>query len=127
MGVFPQLAKKEMEKEYLAWLDRKGDYEHYIKKVIQIHLRYIAGKTSAQVDAVAKLVVQNLKNRVYRYTRGLIRDYEKQGHHLMAISGSPTYYSVPFRQTLAFRHLLWQRLRGQRRDLYRGRFKPRYR
>ena len=102
MGVFPVLAKKELEKEYLAWLDRKGGYEDYIRKVIQIHLKYIGGRTASEVDAVAQLVVDYQKDRVYRYTRALVHSLKKQRYFLIAISGSPTYVVAKFAKLWGF-------------------------
>lgn len=101
-GVFPGIAKKEMEKEYLAWLDRKGSYEDYINKVIQIHLKYIKGCRRDAVEEVAREVVKREKDRVYRYTRDLIKDLKKQEYVLVAISGSPAYIVSKFAAVAGF-------------------------
>jgi len=101
-GIFPQTAKREMEKEYLAWLDRKGGYEDYIKKVIAIHLKYIAGKSFVEINASAEHTVQFLKNRLYRYTRDLIKDLRAKNYHLITISGSPTYIVSKFAKIMGF-------------------------
>jgi HAD superfamily hydrolase (TIGR01490 family) len=95
-GVFPGIAKKEMEKEYYAWLDRKGSYEDYINKVVSIHLKYIKGCRQDAVEEVCLEVVRREKDRVYRFTRDLIKDLKKQGYLLVAISGSPTYIVSKF-------------------------------
>src|SRR5260221_4140120 len=68
-GIFPRVAKKEIAKEYLAWLDRKGSYEAYINKVVKIYIKYITGKNFNRVNTVAQKVIKYQKDRVYRYTR----------------------------------------------------------
>jgi HAD superfamily hydrolase (TIGR01490 family) len=101
-GVFPGIAKKEMEKEYLAWLDRKGSYEEYINKVINIHLKYIKGCRRDAVEEVCREVARREKDRVYRFTRDLIKDLKKQQYLLVAISGSPTYIVSKFAKAAGF-------------------------
>ncbi len=102
-GVLPLTAKKETEREYLAWLDRKGDYEKYIQKVIAIHLKYIAGKSVVEVDASVTQTTKRLRNRVYIYTRDLIKNLRHQGYYLVTISGSPTYIVSKFAKIMGFR------------------------
>jgi len=101
-GVFPGIAKKEMEKEYLAWLDRKGSYEDYINKVIKIHLKYIKGCRQDAVEEVAREVVSRERNRVYRYTRDLIKELRRKDFILVAISGSPQYIVSKFAEVAGF-------------------------
>lgn len=101
-GIFPLTAKKEIEREYVAWLDRKGDYETYIKKVIDIHLKYIAGKSFTEVTASAEQTIKFLRNRVYRYTRDLIKKLKQERYHLVTISGSPTYIVSKYAKIMGF-------------------------
>ncbi len=101
-GIFPQVAKKEIEKEYLAWLDRKGSYEAYIDKVVKIYVKHITGKRYTLVKKVADLVINYQKDRVYRFTRDLIKKFKKQGFYLVAISGSPSYIVSSYAKTIGF-------------------------
>jgi HAD superfamily hydrolase (TIGR01490 family) len=101
-GVFPGLARKEISKEYLAWLNRKGSYEAYINKVIKIYVKHIAGKNFAHVDKVAKEVIEFQKDRVYRYTRDLIKKLKSQNYFLVAISGSPSYIVEKYAKAIGF-------------------------
>jgi HAD superfamily hydrolase (TIGR01490 family) len=101
-GVMPLTAKKEADGEFKAWLDRKGDYEDYLKKVITIHLKYIAGKSFVEVSASAEQTIKKLRHRVYRYTRDLIASLKKQGYHLVTISGSPTYIVSKYAKIMGF-------------------------
>ncbi len=100
--IIPLTAKKEVEREFKAWLDRKGDYEDYIKKVIAIHLKYIAGKSYVEVSSSAEQTIKHLRNRVYTFTRDLIPTLKKQGYHLITISGSPTYIVSKYAKIMGF-------------------------
>src|SRR6185369_255109 len=82
-GIFPQAAKKEIAKEYLAWLDRKGSYEAYINKVVKIYVKHIAGKNFNRANKTAQQVIEFQKDRVYRFTRDLIKKLKKQGYFLV--------------------------------------------
>ena len=101
-GIFPILARKEIEKEYLAWLNRKGSYEAYINKVVKIYVKHIVGKSFAGVDKVAKQVINFQKDRVYRYTRDLIVKLKHRQYFLVAISGSPSYIVKKYAKAVGF-------------------------
>jgi HAD superfamily hydrolase (TIGR01490 family) len=101
-GIFPKSAKSEIAKEYLAWLDRKGSYEAYINKVVKIYIKYIKGKKFASVKLVAEDVINYQKDRVYRFTRDLIKTLKKQNYFLAAISGSPSYIVEAYAKAIGF-------------------------
>ena len=101
-GVFPRKAKKEMEEDYLAWLNRKGTYDAYINQVVTIHLRYIKGCREQEVLRVARKVVARQKDRVYRFTRDLIKQLRSKKFYIIAISGSPEYIVSMFTKYLRF-------------------------
>ncbi|MEK7208427.1 MAG: haloacid dehalogenase-like hydrolase [Patescibacteria group bacterium] len=88
-GIFPRSAAAEFAREKLAWLDRKGDYEDYVAGVVEAFLRHIKGVEYKDFARVAEEVVAEQKDRVYRYTRDLIRKLKRRGYYLLAISHSP--------------------------------------
>lgn len=100
-GIFPKKAEKEYKKEYYKWLDREGSYEDYLKRVIGINLKYIAGKKEADVEKITSQVVSFYKNRVYRFTRDLLKQL-KGKYYLLAISGSPFQAVREFGEYLGF-------------------------
>lgn len=102
-GIFPKVALKEIQKEYTAWLNRKGSYDDYIQKVIDIHLKYIPNKNQVEVEAVAKDVIEFLKDRTYVFTLKLISKLKKQKYFLVTISGSPTYIVSDYAKILGFK------------------------
>lgn len=101
-GIFPKKANSEMEADYLAWLNRVGDYDDYLGKVIRIYDKYLIGKKFSKVEAVASEVMEGEKNKTYRFTRDLILDLKKEGYYLMAISGSPSYMVDKFAFHMGF-------------------------
>ncbi|MFA5991364.1 MAG: HAD family phosphatase [Candidatus Doudnabacteria bacterium] len=100
--IFPGVARKEIAKEYLAWLDRKGTYEAYINQVVKIYVKHITGKNFKLVDRVAKQVILYQKDRTYRFTRDLIKKLKRQGYILAAVSGSPSYIVEEYAKTIGF-------------------------
>lgn len=100
--IFPSSARKEISKEYIAWLDRKGSYEAYIDKVVKIYARHITGQSYAKVKRVAQTVIAKQKDRVYRFTRDLIKKLKHQKYFLVAISGSPSYIVEKYARAIGF-------------------------
>lgn len=101
-GVFPRRAKKEMEADYVAWLNRKGHYNNYIMQVVSIHLKYIKDCRQKEVHNTAKKVISWQRDRVYRFTRDFIRELKEEGYFLLAISGSPDYIVKMFASHMHF-------------------------
>lgn len=101
-GVFPKTAKKEMEGDYLAWLDRKGGYEKYIDQVVKIYIAYIKGCKLEVVKEVVRKMIDWQKDRVYRFTRDLIKKLKGDGYYLIAISGSPEFIVSKFTKYMGF-------------------------
>jgi HAD superfamily phosphoserine phosphatase-like hydrolase len=101
-GIFPKKANHEMEADYLAWLNRVGDYDNYLGRVIRIYDKYIFGKKFNKVEAVAWEVMDVEKDKTYRFTRDLITDLKNKDYHLVAISGSPSYMVDKFAFHMGF-------------------------
>lgn len=89
--LFPQEARRAYEEERVRWLDRKGDYEAYINKVVEVFGAQLKGKPFQEVANVAGGVIEERRDRVYRYTRDLIKELKQQGYFLLAVSHSPKF------------------------------------
>ncbi len=101
-GIFPTVADREVQKEYLAWVNRRGSYSDYIGKVVKIYTKHIAGKPSKKVYAVARKVSRYQKDRTYRFTRELIGKLKRRKYFLIAISGSPVYIVREYAKAVGF-------------------------
>lgn len=116
-GIFPAAANREIQTEYVEWLDRKGSYEAYINKVVKIYVKYITGKSYSWVRRVAAQVIAEQKNRVYRFTRDLIKRLKQQKYFLVAISGSPSYIVETYAKAIGFNLFF-----GTELEVSRGKF-----
>lgn len=90
-GIFPREVQAEFEDDRLKWLDRKGDYPAYLEKVVRVFAREIKGKPYDEIAYIAGEIIEEKKDRVYRYTRDLIKKLKGEGYFLLAISHSPKF------------------------------------
>ncbi|MBI5817279.1 MAG: HAD family phosphatase [Candidatus Yonathbacteria bacterium] len=101
-GIFPLKAQKELEKDYLAWLDRRGTYDQYLTQVVNIYFRHIVDCKVRDVNRIVKKVIAWEKDRVYVFTRDLVKKLKREGYFLLAISGSPDYIVSHFARYIGF-------------------------
>ncbi len=118
-GIFPAKAKKTYSGAYKIWTERKGPYENYINAVIKEFEKDIKGVRQDQFLKVAKSVVEFNKNRVYRYTRDLIKDLKKKNYYLLAISNSPKEILDEFCKRLGF-NKVYGRIYKVKKGIYTG-------
>ncbi|MDD4989091.1 MAG: HAD family phosphatase [Candidatus Pacebacteria bacterium] len=88
-GLFQESVRGEYERERKHWLERKGDYESYIGAIVKVFVAHIKGVSYKDFDEVTTEVIQRHKDKVYRFTRDLLKDLKKKGYYLLAISHSP--------------------------------------
>jgi len=100
--LFPKDAKVGYEKELYRWLDRKGNYEDYIRQVVKMFMKHIKGLSYKEFLDVSTAVMNENKNRVYRYTRDLVQELSQKNYYLLAISQSPKTALDPFCKNLGF-------------------------
>lgn len=88
-GLIPATARAEYEKERVHWLERKGDYGAYIMAMVKVFMKNIKGVAYKDFEVAASSVILRHKNKVYQFTRDLIKDLKRRGYYLLAISHSP--------------------------------------
>ncbi|MSU55881.1 MAG: HAD-IB family hydrolase [Candidatus Taylorbacteria bacterium] len=101
-GIFSKNANADFARQKLAWLDRKGDYDAYIMAVVKVFMANIKGVEYKEFSRIAEEVVAEQKDRVYRFTRDLIKEYKKKGFFLLAVSHSPKGVLDHFCKRLGF-------------------------
>lgn len=101
-GIFPAAARRSYARAHKAWLDRSGSYDDYIMAVVRTYQQYIRGVHYRDFLRVARKVVKFHKNRVYRYTRDLVRSLKKKRYFLLAISLSPKGIVETFAKEMGF-------------------------
>jgi len=100
--IFPKEARKSYEASHEEWLNRKGEYEPFIKKVVHAFGKYAKGVPYGDVADVAGEIIEAKKDRVYRYTRDLVDELKKKNYFLLAISHSPKFIVDGFAYELGF-------------------------
>jgi HAD superfamily hydrolase (TIGR01490 family) len=100
--VFPEAARAEYEAAKEEWLDRKADYQPYVRKVVNAFAKYAKGVPYGDAADVAGEVIEEMRHRTYRYTRDLITDLKKRGYYLLAVSHSPKFIVDGFAYELGF-------------------------
>ncbi|HMB26046.1 MAG TPA: haloacid dehalogenase-like hydrolase [Patescibacteria group bacterium] len=95
-GIFNKTVKKRFAKEEQRWRERRGGYDDYLQKVIEIFESRIQDVYVDDFKLLAENMVEEYKNRVYRYTRDLIKEKLADDWYLVAISCSPKEAVVPF-------------------------------
>ncbi len=118
--IFPKMAKEKMEYDYLLWTNRQGSYENYIKKVNEVHRKYLCGCKKTNVDKVIKEVIKWQRDRVYVFTRELIKAIKPE-FYLLAISGSPQDIVQKFADYFGFDRVYGRVLEMKNGETYTGR------
>jgi HAD superfamily hydrolase (TIGR01490 family) len=120
--IFPQKAKKEVEDEYFAWINKKGTYQKYINEVLRVYRKYIKGCKQKDIIKVAKQdVIPYFKDRVYLFTRDLVKKLRKS-HLLISISGSPQETVTEYNRYLKFDQAFGSIFEVGRDGRYSGKF-----
>jgi len=120
-GIFSSRVRKLYAQASKSWLDRKGPYEEYINAVIKAFRQSIRGVRYQEFSKVAKKVVAFHKNRIYRYTRDLVRKLKKKDYYLLAISHSPQKVVKEFCKKLGFDKIYGQIYEIDRQKRFTGR------
>lgn len=101
-GIFSKQKAQDFARQKLAWMDRKGGYDEYIQAVIRVFVQNIKGVAYADFSRIGEEVVAEQKDRVYRFTRDLIKDLKKKNYFLLAVSHSPKGILDHFCKRLGF-------------------------
>lgn len=100
--IFPTKARGTYEKVYKKWNEREGSYEDYIKAVVETYMKNIKGVNYNVFSKIAKRVIAKNNDKVYIYTRDLVKKLKKKNYYLLAISSSPQKIVQEFCKKLGF-------------------------
>jgi HAD superfamily hydrolase (TIGR01490 family) len=87
-GFFPKESEAIIQKFRSNWLNRKGSYMDYINAAVDIYHQYSKGCCIQVLRRCGRAVIAQKKNRVYVYTRELIKKL-KPHYTLILLSHSP--------------------------------------
>lgn len=100
--IFPVSVRAVYKRAHDKWFNREGNYEDYVKAVVEAFMRHIKGVSYTDFDEAVKVVVSRNQHRVYRFTRDLVAELKKKDYYLLAISHSPKGVAELFCKKLGF-------------------------
>jgi len=74
---------------FMKWDKRQGFYDEYLDRMVEIYIDSIVGIKQNHITHIAKRVIEQKGDRVYRFTRSEIERHRKNGDLVIAVSGSP--------------------------------------
>ncbi len=116
-GIFPARARRVYQRSFENWLNRKAGYDKYIGDVVKVFDTHIKGVQRSVFLRVVRKVLGYQQQRVYRYTRDMVRQLRKKGYFLLAISHAPAYLVVEFTK-----HWGFDKVYGRLFEVQRGKF-----
>lgn len=120
-GIFSSRVRKLYSRAYGNWLNRKGPYEEYIEAVIKAFRQNIKGVQYNEFSKISKKVTVFHKDRIYRYSRDIIRNLKKKNYYLLAISHSPQKVVKEFCKKMGFDKIYGQIYEIDRQKRFTGR------
>ncbi|MDO8590875.1 MAG: HAD-IB family hydrolase [bacterium] len=100
--IFPKKSRAVYERDFKRWVNREGSYEAYIEAVVAAFMRNLQGVDYKDFERIGLEVVETNKNKMYRYTRDLVKKLKRKGYFLLAISQSPKGLLDVFCKRLGF-------------------------
>jgi HAD superfamily hydrolase (TIGR01490 family) len=88
-GIFSKEARKVIVRAYASWLEHRGTYEDYRKKIVGIYEKEIKGRRQNDIIDASRKVAEFNKDRVYIFAMDLIKKLRAQKYIIIAVSGSP--------------------------------------
>lgn len=79
----------DVQPAFMKWDRRQGEYDTYLSKMVEIFKETTVGISKEHIELIAKRVVEQKGERVYLFTRNELERHKKEGHLVIAISGSP--------------------------------------
>lgn len=101
-GLFPEEAKEIYAGPKQDWWNRKGEYAPFVRNVVLAFSKYAKGLPYGDVADVAGEVIEANRDRVYRYTRDLLKELKDDGYFILGISHSPKFIVDGFGYELGF-------------------------
>ncbi len=120
-GIFHSKVSKLYARAYENWLSRKGPYEEYIGAVVKAFRQNIKGVRYNEFSKIAKKVVTFHRNRIYRYSRDIVKNLKKKNYYLLAISHSPQRVVKEFCKEMGFDKIYGQIYEIDRQKRFTGR------
>lgn len=76
---------------YQKYEKRKIDYDEYLNQLVDVYKYKLKGFSSEFNEYISNQVISQVKEKVYRYTREMIKFHKENNHLIFFISGSPDF------------------------------------
>ncbi|MGL5001146.1 MAG: HAD family hydrolase [Cetobacterium sp.] len=83
--------ESKVKHAFTNWDERVGDYDRYLEEITTSYVDAIKGLSLQYNDFISDQVLELKGNRVYTFTRDMIKWHKDQGHKVIFISGSPDF------------------------------------
>lgn len=125
-GIFSKDARKILVSVYASWLDHKGTYDDYRKKIVSIYEKELKGRKQKDIIEASKKVANFNKDRVYIFARDLIKKLRAGNYDIIAISGSPVEIVKEYNKYLKFDEVFGSVYETDGKGIYTGKtiFEP---
>ncbi len=125
-GIFSKNARRSLVETYARWLEHRGTYEEYRRKIVSIYANELKGCRQKDIIEASQKVAGFNKNRTYIFTRDLIKKLKKGSYAVIAISGSPVEVIKEYNKHLKFDEVFGSVYETDGRGIYTGRtiFEP---
>jgi len=125
-GIFSKDARKVLVSVYASWLDHKGTYDDYRKKIVSIYEKELKGRKQKDIIEASKRVANFNKDRVYIFARDLIKKLRIGNYNIIAISGSPVEIVKEYNKYLKFDEVFGSVYETDGKGIYTGKtiFEP---
>ena len=100
--IFSQSARRTLVEAYASWLEHRGTYEDYRKKLVRMYQAELKGCSQKEIVEASQKVARFNRDRVYIFARDLIKKLRKQKYLIIAISGSPIEIVKEYNRYLQF-------------------------
>lgn len=110
-GLISKEIVKAVTPKMEAWQNRVHDdaFESFEAALVDLFDKEVPHLKVSDFDAAAKVVLDNMSDHVYVYTRDLIKRLKDEGYYLIAISGSQQELVEPFAQKYGFDYWVGQK------------------
>lgn len=125
-GIFSKSARKILVGIYARWLEHRGTYEEYRRRIVSTYEKEIKGCRQKDIVDASKKVAEFNKNRVYIFAKDLIKKLRQGKYSIIAISGSPIEIVKEYNQYLKFDEVFGSVYETNGRGIYTGKaiFEP---
>lgn len=101
-GIFSKDARRVLVETYASWLEHRGTYEDYRKKIIKIYSKELCGCSQSDIVKASRKVADFNKARTYIFSRDLVKKLRAEKYIIIAVSGSPLEIVREYNKYLKF-------------------------